>query len=130
MQGLPRYPSLYQINTRVWLTELARARGRRATLDDIADVELDRLAGTGFDWVWLLSVWSTGPAGRSVSRTQARVRTDVAGPAGGGHRGFRVRLRDLLGVASLDRGGSELESRGLYLDLPPWGCHAFALSNA
>ena len=23
--GTPRYPSLYQINTRVWLTELSRA---------------------------------------------------------------------------------------------------------
>ena len=25
----PRYPSLYQINTRVWLTELSRSLGRR-----------------------------------------------------------------------------------------------------
>ena len=24
----PRYPSLYQINTRVWLTELSRKLGR------------------------------------------------------------------------------------------------------
>ena len=43
MQG-PRCPSLYQINTRVWLTELSRALGRRATLDDIPDAELDRFA--------------------------------------------------------------------------------------
>ena len=41
----PRYPSLYQINTRVWLTELSRPLGRRATLDDVPDAELDRLAG-------------------------------------------------------------------------------------
>ena len=40
----PRYPSLYQINTRVWLTELSRALGKRATLDDIPDAELDRIA--------------------------------------------------------------------------------------
>ncbi len=33
----PRYPSLYQINTRVRLTELSRALGRPATLDDIPD---------------------------------------------------------------------------------------------
>jgi hypothetical protein len=33
MRALPRYPSLYQINARVWLTELAGARGRRATLE-------------------------------------------------------------------------------------------------
>ena len=39
-----RYPSLYQINTRVWLTELSHALGRPATLDDIPDAELDRLA--------------------------------------------------------------------------------------
>ena len=26
-----RYPALYQINTRVWLTELSRALGKRAT---------------------------------------------------------------------------------------------------
>ena len=56
---------LYQINTRVWLTELSRALGRPATLDDIPDAELDRLAEMGFDWVWLLSVWQTGPAGQA-----------------------------------------------------------------
>ena len=45
-----------QINTRMWMTELSRALGRRATLDDILDTELDRLAQMGFDWVWFLSV--------------------------------------------------------------------------
>ena len=64
----PRYPSLYQINTRVRLTELSRSLGRPATLDDIPDIEIDRMAGMGFDWIWLLSVWQTGPAGRRVSR--------------------------------------------------------------
>ena len=63
----PNYPSLYQINTRVWLTELSRKLGRRATLDDIPDAELDQLAEKGFDWIWFLSVWSTGKAGRKVS---------------------------------------------------------------
>ena len=29
----PLYPSLYQINTRVWLTELSCALGRPATLE-------------------------------------------------------------------------------------------------
>ena len=35
MTGLS-YPSLYQVNTRVWLTELSPALGKRATLDDIS----------------------------------------------------------------------------------------------
>jgi glycosidase len=37
-------------------------------LDDIPDDELDRLAAMGFDWIWFLSVWQTGPAGRRISR--------------------------------------------------------------
>src|SRR4249919_1959099 len=66
-----RYPLLYQINTRVWLTELSRALGRPATLDDVPDAELKRLADLGFDWVWFLSVWQTGLAGQRVSRANA-----------------------------------------------------------
>jgi hypothetical protein len=50
--ALTKHPSLFQINTRVWLTELSLALGRPATLDDIPDADLDRLAETGFDWVW------------------------------------------------------------------------------
>jgi hypothetical protein len=64
-----KYPLLYQINTRVWLTELSRQLGRRATLDDIPDAELDAVANRGFDWVWFLSVWQTGKAALRISRT-------------------------------------------------------------
>ena len=67
--GRLRCPSLYQINTRVWLYELGLTLGRPATLDDVADAALDRIAADGFDWVWLLGVWQTGEAGREVSRT-------------------------------------------------------------
>jgi hypothetical protein len=70
MKALPAQPSLYQINTRVWLTGLSKSLGRPATLDDIPDAELDRLAEMGFDWIWLLSVWRTGPAVQQVSRSQ------------------------------------------------------------
>ena len=43
-QSLPRYPSLYQINTTVRLREIASVIGRPATLDDLPDDELDGLA--------------------------------------------------------------------------------------
>lgn len=49
------------------LTELSRASGRPTTLDGIPEAKLDRLAGDGFDWVWLLGIWQTGAAGRKVS---------------------------------------------------------------
>ena len=61
------YPSLYQINTRVLLTSLSRDLGRPATLDDVPSPMIDRIAGSGFDWVWFLGVWQTGSAGRRVS---------------------------------------------------------------
>src|SRR3954470_18731893 len=63
-------PALYEIATRDWLQARSRVLGRRATFDDVADQELDRIAGLGFDWVWLLGVWRTGDLGRQVSRTQ------------------------------------------------------------
>jgi len=127
----PRYPSLYQINTRVWLTELSRQLGRRATLDDIPDVELDRLAESGFDWVWLLSVWQTGAAGRKVSRTNQEWRRefqetlpdlhddDIPG-SGFAIAGYTVH-RDLGGEAALARLRERLRTRGLklMLDLVP-----------
>jgi hypothetical protein len=68
----PRYPSLYQINTRVWLTRLSQTLGRTATLDDIPDGDLDRLAARGFDWIWLLSVWRTGSAAQQIGRHGGR----------------------------------------------------------
>jgi hypothetical protein len=71
-----RYPALYQINTRVWLTELSHKLGRPATLDDIADADLEPIVEMGFDWVWLLSVWQTGLAGQQVSRTNPEWRKE------------------------------------------------------
>ena len=67
---MPRYPALFQVNTRARLSEIAAARGRKATLDDIPDAELDRLAADGFDLVWFLGVWQTGEAARRVSRSK------------------------------------------------------------
>jgi len=122
-----RYPALYQINTRVWLTELCRASGRRATLDDIPDAELDRLAALGFDWVWLLSVWQTGPAAQAISRAHAGWRRefadtlpdltddDVAG-SGFAIRSYTVH-RDLGGAEALARLRQRLQQRGLKLML-------------
>ncbi len=56
-------PSLLEINTRVLLREV----GPRATLDDVPDAYLDGLAARGFDWVWMLGAWQTGPAARRIS---------------------------------------------------------------
>jgi hypothetical protein len=44
--------------------------------------------------------------------------------------GRSVRLVDLASDVRYDRDGSDLLAHGLYLDLPPWGRHAFALTIA
>jgi len=121
----PRYPSLYQINTRVWLTERQRELGRKAKLDDLPDAELDRIAELGFDWVWLLSVWQIGPAGKRISRTDPDLRRefektltdlrdeDIAG-SGFAITGYTV-SRELGGEAALARLRTRLAARGLKL---------------
>ena len=123
----PLYPSLYQINTRVWLTELARKSGRAVTLDDIPDAELDRIADMGFDWVWFLSVWTTGPAGQRISRANREWRKefedtlpdlrdeDIAG-SGFAITGYTVHP-DLGGDAALARLRKRVRERGLRLML-------------
>jgi glycosidase len=127
----PRYPSLYQINTRVWLTDLAKDLGRRATLDDIPDAELDRLAAMGFDWIWLLSVWRTGSAAQQISRSNLEWRhefeetlpdlreEDIAG-SGFAITGYTVHP-SLGGDAALARIRQRLRDRGqrLMLDFVP-----------
>ena len=123
----PRYPSLYQINTRVRLTELARTLGRPATLDDIPDGELDGLAKQGFDWVWFLSVWQTGAAAQTVSRNNPEWRkefretlpdlTEVDIPGSGfAITGYTVH-QALGGDAALARLRKRLQRRGLKLML-------------
>ena len=74
----PRYPSLYQLNTRVWLRRLSHDRGKQITLAEIDDATIDGFARHGFDWIWLLSVWRTGPAGRAISQTKPEWRAEFA----------------------------------------------------
>jgi len=123
----PLYPSLYQINTRVWMTELARNLRRPATLDDVSDAELDRLADLGFDWVWFLSVWQTGLAGQKISRSNPEWRKefnetlpdlreeDIPG-SGFAITGYTV-SESLGGDAAVARLRERLRQRGLRLML-------------
>ena len=123
----PLYPSLFQINTRVWLTELSRQLARPATLDDIPDTELDRLAHLGLDWIWMLSVWQTGPEGQRVSRSNPEWlrefeetlpdlrEEDIAG-SGFAITGYTTH-HSLGGDAALARLRRRLQKRGLKLML-------------
>jgi hypothetical protein len=121
------YPSLYEINTRLWLAELGCAQGAPLQLDTVPDAELDRLAALGFDWIWLLGVWQTGPAGRQISLSNSDWRReyqatltdfkdeDVTGSP------FAIQSytvnEDFGGDAALARLRERLKARGLKLML-------------
>lgn len=137
----PRYPSLYQVNTRVWLNELSGPLGKRATLDDIPDTALNGFVLQGFDWIWFLSVWSGGPIGQQISRTNPEwkhefeetlpdLKEEDIGGSGFAIAGYHVHA-DLGGDRALQRLRERLNTRGLKLMLDfvpnhmgpdhPWG---------
>lgn len=127
----PAAPLLYEVATRPWLARLSTRHGRRVTLGDIPDDEIERIAWSGFDLLWPMGVWRTGAESARIAREQPwlRERWSEAFPGGeppeivaspfavseyvvaddvGGDTGLE-RLRDQLARAGL----------GLVLDFVP-----------
>jgi hypothetical protein len=86
------------------------------------------------NWTWdgfLVFSWQR-PEGEKLlvvvnyapHQSQCYVRLPFAGLAGS-----RWRLEDQMGTASYDRDGTELQSRGLYLDVPAWQSSVFSLTK-
>lgn len=72
MSQWPRYPTLYEINTWVWLTDLRSKCSKRIDLNSVPSAEWDSIAGLGFDAVWLMGVWERSPAGIAISNQNQR----------------------------------------------------------
>src|SRR5437763_11351465 len=64
---LPPRPTVYEINTAVWLERLGRERGRPLRLDEVPDREWQALASLPVDAVWLMGVWERSPAGLQIA---------------------------------------------------------------
>lgn len=67
MNGLKNNPVIYEINTWVWLRELAKKHRRPVDLGTVPAREWDDIAALGFDAVWLMGVWERSPAGIAIS---------------------------------------------------------------
>ena len=66
---LPHRPTVYEINTAVWLRRLGRdAGGDALTLGQVPGSEWDALAALPVDAVWLMGVWQRSPAGLEIAR--------------------------------------------------------------
>ena len=67
MTRWPDQPVIYEINTAVWLNELARSAGRPVTLADVAAAGRDTAVSAGVDAVRLIGVWERSPAGLELA---------------------------------------------------------------
>lgn len=120
-------PSVYEINTWLWLNELSRRCGRAITLHEVPAEEWDAIAARKFDAVWLMGVWERSPEGVRIAREHPGLQSeyrealpdfmpdDVVGSPYSIHR-YVVDER-LGGRSGLARARTELERRGLVLIL-------------
>ncbi|MGB7950150.1 MAG: alpha-amylase family glycosyl hydrolase, partial [Candidatus Binatia bacterium] len=67
MSSWPKYPSIYEINTWVWLSELSERTSAAVTLGSVPEAEWDAIAAYGFDAVWLMGIWERSPAGIAIA---------------------------------------------------------------
>jgi len=128
MHNWPTHPVIYEVNTWVWLHDLAQEHGNPMTLDNIPEAELKRLADLNFDGIWLMGVWERSPAGCRIAREDPALQdtyrlalpdgytfTDVVGSPYA-IRDYRVDPR-LGGDAALAKLRQQLDKLGLLLIL-------------
>jgi alpha amylase-like protein len=72
----PRYPTLYEINTWVWLSELSQEYGKSVDLGSVPSAEWDAIAKFGFDAVWFMGVWERSPAGIAIANRNENLLND------------------------------------------------------
>src|SRR5664280_3432769 len=72
----PRYPTLYEINTWVWLSDLSQKCGNSVNLSSVPSAEWDAIAKNGFDGVWLMGIWERSPAGIAITNRNITLLND------------------------------------------------------
>ena len=124
--SLSAYPSLFQINARQFLIKLSEKAGHPVTLDDIPDSEFDKVAKSGFDWIWMRFVWHTGKTGLKIPNENAENINERANGLqdlkeeykDSGYSVSSYRVDDQLGGdAALSRLRKRMQDRGLKLML-------------
>lgn len=67
MKAWPMHPTIYEINTWVWLSELCKKYNKAVDLASIPEPEWDIISSYGFDAVWFMGIWERSPAGIEIS---------------------------------------------------------------
>ncbi len=67
---------IYEINTRVWLRDLAVKYKKSIELGDVPQEEIKNIASLGFNAVWLMGIWSPSEMSRSVACAHPGLRAE------------------------------------------------------
>ncbi len=96
----------------VWLGQLSRQYDTTiATLEQIPDAELDRLAGWGINALWLIGIWQRSQASRTIKQMRGNPEAEASAYA---LSNYRVAI-DLGGEAALTNLEARCAARGIRL---------------
>lgn len=68
MAVLNRFPLIYEVNARVWLSELSLKAGRTLTLADVPESEFRKWKELKVDILWLMGVWEESVAACKIAQ--------------------------------------------------------------
>src|SRR5262249_26839949 len=71
-------PTIYQINTWVWLHDLSERFGQTVTLGNLPAQVFDELTAWHPDLIWLMGVWERSPRGREIASGHSILQSDYA----------------------------------------------------
>jgi hypothetical protein len=96
-----RHPTIFEINTWVWLSGVSQKHGVSQNLAYVPAREWDAIAEFGFDSVWLMGVWERSPAGISIANLNAGLLEDF-------RRDFRTSACQTTWVLPIAYGATKL----------------------
>ena len=127
MRKWSKYPSIFEINTWVWLSDVSRKYGKPIELGSVPSSEWDAIGALGFDAVWLMGVWERSPASIAIANVNRDLLDDfrralpdfqLADNVGSAYCIRRyVADRHLGGPEGLANARGELAQRGIRLIL-------------
>jgi glycosidase len=123
LKNTPTAPTIYEINTPIFLREVAQRIGYIVTLADVPDVEWDMIARPGIDTVWFMGVWKRSQVAKDMAKGEAWLKAALPDMQDDDLLGSAYSIQeyvvdDLLGGnAGLAVARSKLKERGIKIIL-------------
>ena len=118
-----KQPTVFEINTQIFINEVAARTGAPANLSNVPDEIWDEVAQHGQDTVWFMGVWKRSAVARDMARHEGWLRESFNGVGDADIVGSAYSIQDYIVDESL--GGNEglaiarakLKERGINLIL-------------